>query len=199
MKADPLSQPSVPEVNSFVSAARGGNLDAVAEFLDKYPAAVNKKNDMGLTALTQAAMWGEGRMVEFLIERGADLEISDSYGCTALMRAASEGKPMITELLIGYGAEVNTKDNEGLTPLMSAASNGYKNIVDMLLKSGATLNAKNNEGKTALDLARECVATEETIALIEELEADIADFSPGLKRAIPAARPFNFPRSGPKT
>lgn len=65
-------KPSKKELNAFTDAAAHGNSAAVAEFIEKYPAYIDKRDKSGHTALQRAAMDGKKSVVILLLKAGAD-------------------------------------------------------------------------------------------------------------------------------
>ncbi len=159
--------PSQKELDSFIQVTASCGDDAgVIDFLDKYPAAVNEKStvtDMGMTALTAAASYNHPRTVKLLLERGAG---------------------------------VNEKNGWGDTALIYAALHDYTDTMQLLLENGADIDAKRQDGKTALAIAQGGNMGGAVVVLTRWAEKQRAqwlketDFSKGLKRPIPASRPF---------
>ena len=87
-------------------AARGGDIEAVKEFLATG------------TDVNAKASW------------------TDRIDWTPLHEAASIGHKEIVELLIAEGADVNEKNNKGITPLDDAISNRRTEIINLLRKHG---------------------------------------------------------------
>lgn len=107
-----------------------------------------------VTAVTQAAFLGQGRVVGSLVARGADLTVKNAAGAGPLMAAAAEGYSAIARTLVeSGGADPNEADVDGTTPLMVAAARGHEGIVSTLLAAGADANLQNAEGHTALMFA----------------------------------------------
>lgn len=194
------SSPTQEEIDAFVTGAGSREEAAALDFLKKYPAAINHKEKRhNWTALILSA-WGDRKeMAVFLLKNGADIEAKDKFGRTALVYAATSGLTGMVDLLLNNGAAVDAIDENGETALMLAAAVGHKEMVEFLLEKGADLNKKNNDGKTILTILSQLSKKSEITKLLEqwpeklkqrELAADIADFSPALKRAIPAPRPF---------
>lgn len=101
------------------------------------------------------------------------------HGRTALMVALGTGQDDVVKLLIEHGADTYTiKDKFGRTAVEYAQMSGEAEMVDLILKA-PQITEKYKEKQALL--------------------ADIADFSPALKRAIPATRPLiASPRKGMK-
>ena len=96
-------------------------------------------------SLQDTAVFGDLKMVRFLLDHGADVNAYDPMGRTPLMYAAlSDLLPLdVVKLLIERGADVNAKDHHtnsgdaGLAVLDIAKLNGDTPIVQWLVKSGA--------------------------------------------------------------
>ncbi len=64
----------------------------IAKLLVSHGAKINAVNNIGRTALHDAALHGQLEMVTFLIEEGADLNIKDDFGMTPYDFAAQGGE-----------------------------------------------------------------------------------------------------------
>ena len=139
------------------TAAGTGNIGAVKKHLDA-GVDVNAKDWLtDGTPLHSAAVFGNNKIAQLLIDNGAHVNEKDAYGCTPLHIAAAKEHKDIAELLIEKGADVNAKRDDGRTPLHYAAFHGYKETCQMLINKGADMNAKivsgEGKGQTPLDLA----------------------------------------------
>lgn len=94
------------------------------------------------TPLQQAAMKGDVKKVQELLDKGANIN-EWKYG-TPLMFAASEGKLEVVKLLVSRGADLNAQAKAGWTALGWAAMNGHQEVVDFLIVSGADINIALN-------------------------------------------------------
>jgi ankyrin repeat protein len=99
--------------SALLSAAQGGNRDALARLLGA-GADVNEKGNGGETALMLAAAHGRLDVIGMLIERGADVNAPTDVGNTALMFAAARGQLDAMRALIERGALVGHKNKYGL-------------------------------------------------------------------------------------
>jgi hypothetical protein len=125
----------------------------------------------------------------------------------------------ILKMLLENGADPNCKGRNGEVPLLEAISHGHYNMALSLLEHGAAVNPKDAEGMTVpmhIEKMKECIKfdkdkDQQMEAMLEllsreewqetqrkiDLAEDIADFSPALKRNIPAPKPIRV-RDGPK-
>ncbi|MCJ1469068.1 hypothetical protein MMC07_007700 [Pseudocyphellaria aurata] len=123
----------------------------------------------GSTALHQAAVSGDQKKVELLLNHGAKIEEKDNNnGYTALHWAAGGGRGKVMKLLLNHGARIEEKDNNGHTALHQAASRGWDNIevVKLLLNHGAKIEEKDNMGSTALHQASTGCGNVEVVKLL---------------------------------
>jgi ankyrin repeat protein len=170
------SNPTREQVENFLGAAGTGKTAAVKEFLDKYPAYINTRDGGGSTALQQAVYYGPHEdTIALLLVRGIDVNASNNVGKTALQMAASFDHENIVKMLLENGASLDPKDNWHRTALDCAVESKHKGIVTIL---------KQWEKHLAIEQQA------------RELAEEIADFSPALKRAIPASRPLKTPAKG---
>lgn len=83
--------------------AAGRGLDTIVELLLKHNVDVNRRSNIGWTALMQAADAGHENIVSLLIAAGTSMDDIDMQDCTALMRAASQGHFAVVTLLVEQG------------------------------------------------------------------------------------------------
>jgi len=177
------------ETEAFIKAAGEGNDAAVRKFMDKHGNAINQRS-AGWTALMKAANKGHRETAELLLENGALLD-------EALISAAKGGHDDIIKLLLEHGADVNEESLGGWTALMMAAGFGHPATVELLLKGGADIDKEHTGGETAL-LCAERNKQSAAAAVLKEWPdkeararaAAVAEFSPALKRDLPALRPL---------
>ncbi|AUX80581.1 ankyrin repeat-containing protein (plasmid) [Sinorhizobium fredii] len=85
----------------------------------------------GATALINAALADQPRIVELLIDKGADVMARNSGGFTPLHAAAYSGSLPITRLLIFRGATLDDAANKaGATPLMVAGEENHVTLAE---------------------------------------------------------------------
>ena len=131
--------------SSLNAALAKGNIE-IAMLLLQSGANVDTMNEVGNTALHEAAQIGRPRTVRLLLEHHANIDILSRDGWTPLMLASCEGKIEIMELLIQSGAAVDSSNNEGWKPLLLASRYGHLKIVKLLIQSGGAVDSSDNEG-----------------------------------------------------
>ncbi|CCC14249.1 unnamed protein product [Sordaria macrospora k-hell] len=90
--------------------------------------------------LHMAAMKGQNKILEILINKGGDINAHDTTGRTPL-HCAIEGERMDTvTLLVNKGADVTKLDSKGTSPLHAAVSKGMEDAVVLFIEKGADPN-----------------------------------------------------------
>jgi len=129
--------------------------DSVAEFILGAMIDPDLANDIGETALIQAARNAHFEICEFLLkDGGASPNKITNSGTSALMLAAENGSVehgRIIELMIAHGAEVNAANKWGTTSLHAAAFRGNLRISKLLIDRGAKTTLKDLKGKLPKD------------------------------------------------
>ena len=105
----------------------------------------NAENDpddenLFLTALMFAAIWGDLEIVQTLLNNGARPTAVNEDNQDALMFAAGAGHLEIVRLLLNYDHDVNAQDEKDWSALAEAAANGHYSVCQLLLRTGARLN-----------------------------------------------------------
>ncbi|KAK7115490.1 ankyrin repeat domain-containing protein 27-like [Littorina saxatilis] len=116
------------------------------------------RDNKGYTALHMAAYYGQGQLIDLLIQSGAVVDATDYLGLTPLHLACQRGYQKDMLLLLHFGADVMCKDNDGNTPLHHCCYNGHEDCVKALVFSDSTIrrlevNTMNEHGDTALHMA----------------------------------------------
>ncbi|MFC1634984.1 ankyrin repeat domain-containing protein, partial [Planctomycetota bacterium] len=140
------------EISSLHAAAYVGDLSKVKAFIDE-GVEINKKNDMGGTAMHSAAAGGHREVVEFLIGKGADIDAQNRRGQTPLHIVADGGHQDVVQLLLGRGAAVNVKDKRGRTPLDLAQEAKHSEIFDVLRRQSLV----HDVAVTSIEISPSCV------------------------------------------
>jgi ankyrin repeat protein len=131
-------------------AAREGHITITKYWVTVKSADVNVTDNVGMTPLMYAAMFGHLMVCEFLLETNADVNQQDKRGRTALLLAAGKGHFNVCQLLEAKGADVNVQDNQGKTALLLAAEKGYLAVCQLLGDRCKDLNTKDYRRETAL-------------------------------------------------
>ena len=121
--SDPDSPTPSGSAKDIWTAAAEGNVAAIQAHLDA-GVDINARvpegaEGAGATALHIAVITKQGRVAQFLGDKGADVnaKTGDKDGSTPLHLAAAFGNVDFVEGLLNYKADVNSKNNGGLTPL----------------------------------------------------------------------------------
>jgi len=124
----------------------------ILRFLVAKGANVNARSRR-LSAIVQAVMYDDLKLVTFLVENGASVKAAKKGELTPLHFARSLD---IAKFLLEKGADVNAVDNRGNTPLHDAMARGNVKIVELFLKKGADtdINRPNNKQITPLGMGR---------------------------------------------
>ncbi|CAL1374776.1 unnamed protein product [Linum trigynum] len=115
-----------------LTAARRGEFQLLESLLRR-GAAVNYRDQYGLTALHAAAIKGLEKTVALLLKFEADIESRDNDGHTPLHLAAVAGGVETVEALVKRGADVNAVSNGGSTPLSIARALLHDDVVQALI------------------------------------------------------------------
>ena len=84
-----------------------------------------QENEIGFTAMNQAAYFGHSACLRHLLEFRADVNVVDAYGGTPLVAAALNGEKECVQVLLEHQADVDKATSNGNTALMKAALNGH--------------------------------------------------------------------------
>jgi uncharacterized protein len=144
----------------------------------------------GQTPFLRAAIAGDLRVLQLLLDHGADPNIGTVGGTTPLMVAAGvswalaetfdEGAEALFEtvkLTHRLGNDINAVNSMGLRAIHGAANRGSNDIIAYLAENGALLDVVDNEGRSpvawaegVLTGARAPVRKPATIALLQQLQ-----------------------------
>jgi hypothetical protein len=103
--------------NDIRTAARTGNMEAIKKYLAAGADINALDNEVGMTLLMWASLFGQTETIELLIQKGADVNAKNRSGTTPLHGATFLGQIEAVELLIQKGADADARTNEGATPL----------------------------------------------------------------------------------
>jgi ankyrin repeat protein len=124
----------------FLDAAYEG-LEEVEKYFDA--SLIDEQNDDGNTSLHIATIFGDIKLIKFLLARGANLEKRNDQQQTPLLMGASHNHPnieMITEILLDNKADIEARDEDGETALANAVDNYNYQLIKLLLNHGANIN-----------------------------------------------------------
>jgi cytohesin len=123
-------------------AAANNDLELVRALI-KAGANVKLKNELGTSALTEAAIIGSTPIIEALLKAGADPNTRNPEGETPLMVVARTGKVEAARRLLDAGADVNAKEEwGGQSAVMWAAAQRHPEMIKLLAARGADVNAR---------------------------------------------------------
>jgi ankyrin repeat protein len=139
-------------------AALKGDVKKIQAILLSDPKAVSAQDKNGDTALHLAALHGQDKAVQALLDAGADPNATNHYGAFGPTELGQEFAGANTHrdpvvLLNVHGDQV-TGATVGYTPLhLAEFSINHKKIVQMLVAKGANVNAQAGSGATPLYFA----------------------------------------------
>eukprot|EP00954_Amorphochlora_amoebiformis_P018446 1326215-Amorphochlora_amoeboformis.AAC.1 len=130
---DNFPQDKLPSLGELVL---GGRCSEAKILLSRQRAAIDERDQDGMTPLLQAVGLKNAKMASILIENKASLEVRDLEGRTALAIAASNGCIESTKVLLAARANLEAPDYSGRTVLNLAACNGELKILELLISEG---------------------------------------------------------------
>lgn len=90
--------------------------------------------------LHMAALKGQCKIVDILLNKGADINALDSTGRTPLHCGVEGERPDVVKLLVERGADVTRTDAHGLSALHMAVEKGMEDAVVLFIEHGADPN-----------------------------------------------------------
>ena len=143
---------SDPYLNSaLLNATDLGRDDAIRSFLAQ-GAAVDARDDLGLSALVHAARENHLGSVRTLLDAGAKIE--NGGDSSALIWAALNGNEHVVQYLMERGADITSTDEHGNTALFYAVRMGHLEAVETLVANGAKATDGENRDGDALFWAK---------------------------------------------
>ncbi|KAJ5100997.1 hypothetical protein N7456_007049 [Penicillium angulare] len=130
---------------------------------------IERKNEVGNTALHFAARGGHTIAGKILQARGANRDAQNINGASPLIEAARCGHLGFVSWLLGEGVNIETG---GGAALQKAALEGHSAIVVILLGAGANVNAQGGEYGNALQAAA-YDGSAETVKILLDAGADV--------------------------
>lgn len=146
---DPNSPDPTGQVGLFL-ALRSESAQLVAVLLAHPDIKVDAANRADETPLMMAALRGDLKSAQRLVEKGAQI---NRGGWTPLHYAASGPGTPVVAWLLERGARIDAPSPSLSTPLMMAAGYGAIDSATLLVQRGADARLRNDAGLTAADFA----------------------------------------------
>ncbi len=161
-------QPTKEQIVNFIGTAGRADVAQLRALYDKNKGLLDAKDNLGMTALMNAAAARKLANVNFLLTEGANPNAQDGNKHTALIwvtRSPGEFDVSAVDIvttLLAHHANPNIADQSGVTPIFYAVENGDEDhalaIIKVLVQEGADLGktvlAQNGKSITVLDIAR---------------------------------------------
>ena len=142
---------------SAIEAAREGEL-ALLEKLEVAGVSMGVFDDRGYTPLLAAVQSGNGRAIDFLMNRGAVWETINRYTeperRTPLAVALADRNFALADRLIAAGADLQVDRNAGVPFLTHAIEHGDEEMIDYLLEKGVDVEYRGAQTTSPLAVAR---------------------------------------------
>ncbi|XP_067653382.1 cyclin-dependent kinase 4 inhibitor C-like [Haliotis asinina] len=137
--SDYQTTPSPAAGRDLYDASCRGDLETVKRILAAGHVDINyREGDYNRTPVMMAAYYGQGDMVEFLVNRGADVSLVDSDGDNVLHFACGRGHLETAKLILDLNVvDVNARNNIGKTAADLARHWGYLQVLDLRVSRGA--------------------------------------------------------------
>jgi uncharacterized protein len=150
--AQAQTAPSAAEAAAYSglhAAAWRGDVPQIAALAT--PAALQKRDEHGRTALHVATFARQRSAIEALARAGAELGAleNDRYDAVTIAAVADDEETLRTLLALGASAKLVTSRYDG-TALIAAAHLGHDGVVRQLIAAGAPLDHVNNLHWTAV-------------------------------------------------
>ncbi|KKO98858.1 hypothetical protein THAR02_09045 [Trichoderma harzianum] len=128
-----------------------GNLDVAQLLISQDADQKNIRDTSSQTPLHTAAIGGQAKTLQLLLDHGVDISVVDEDGCTPLISASFFGFTEVVRILLRWGSDINVQGLRGMTALALATQNGHTKTAELLLQHGAdTTLVDNIVGWTAL-------------------------------------------------
>lgn len=111
---------------------------------------LNKKYQLGETALYYSSRKGYTEIVRFLLSKNADPNLTTDAGTLPIHAACWKGHLPIVKELLPYLHNIDVQNNKHSTPMSFALSGGHIEIVRILIKHGANVNYRYQSNLTLL-------------------------------------------------
>lgn len=115
--------PAPAPTSLLIEAIRQNSPETLQKFLTEKPAAINQPDtELQVRPLAWAALHGNIKAVQLLLDAGADPNGRNGDGSTALHGAVFTGRPEVLRLLLEHGADPESKNLQGEVPAQAAAA-----------------------------------------------------------------------------
>jgi hypothetical protein len=142
------------EENSFIKAAKFGDVEKVEALLKADPTLINTTDgEIGATALHWALIYGKKEVIKAILAYHPDVNRAEKHNGTPMHWAAHFDDAENVRWLLDRGAKIDHINQYGRTPLLVAARRGCVNVAKLLLQRGADINARVKNGNSALHIA----------------------------------------------
>lgn len=125
-------------LNIHQAAQRGDlySLKCFIKILKQDPNSISTTtNTNASTPLHEAALNGQAKCVQFLINSGSHLNEPNKDGSTPLHLACNESHYDVVVILLENNCKIDVRNKFGTTPMHYASRNRNKNIIRLLLRS----------------------------------------------------------------
>ncbi|XP_065064721.1 uncharacterized protein LOC135690951 [Rhopilema esculentum] len=114
-------------------AAYKNKIDKLIRLLNKRQNGIDKKDNVGRTALHYGCLAGSVQVVQLILDRNGKI-IADNVGQSPVFMAIGNGHLEIVKIFYGIKFDFNKADNNGTTPLHLAIFKKNVTIVEFLVK-----------------------------------------------------------------
>ncbi|MCP3956196.1 MAG: ankyrin repeat domain-containing protein [Desulfobacterales bacterium] len=112
-------------------SAKVGDIDGIQNALEK-GASIEKRNQVGRTALMMATYHKNPKAMVYLLDAGADINAQDQNGATAFIHAVFYNQLEETKILLKYNPDQSIKDKYGYTGWQYADKYRYIDMLKLL-------------------------------------------------------------------
>ncbi|OXA64697.1 Ankyrin repeat domain-containing protein 6 [Folsomia candida] len=117
------------------------------------PAAVDKQNHGGFTALHLSCQAGHNQSTRELLLAGSNPNVVNTFGDAAIHTSVRYGHAGVARILLSARADPNLQNKNKDCPIHIASAFGRKKLTKILLVSGCRTNLRNHQNETALDIS----------------------------------------------
>lgn len=121
-------------------ASAAGCVGLAQQFLEDFPAQVDRRNKAGQTALLRSCETGHFEIAQILLDAGAYPSMTNDHGATQLGDLAASNQRQSVGFLLDAGADLDSLDSFGRTALYRAAEDGHFGLCNDLMQWGANPN-----------------------------------------------------------